>query len=212
MSTAREGILGRIKSVMPDNNNRQRMVDQRINQPPELIRPQINDSHLVQFREKLELGGGELILAESSQQATSIIESFIDDNNFPAKLKIAPALQQLSWSSHIETSYGRSDGDDLVSVTPAFCAIAETGSVVLLSSPGSPTSLNFLPDVHFVLVYASQLVAHIEDAWTKLRKQPAIPRTVNLITGPSKTADVEQTLQIGAHGPRQLKVILIQQE
>jgi len=212
MSTPRDRILGRIKSVMPDNNNRQQVVDQRAIQPPELIRPQINVSHLSQFREKLELGGGELILAESNQQATSIIETFIDDNDFPAKLKIAPALQQLSWASHIEISYGRSDGDDLVSVTPAFCAIAETGSVVLLSSPQSPTSLNYLPDVHFVIVHASQLVAHIEDAWTKLRQQPAIPRTINMITGPSKTADVEQTLQIGAHGPRQLKVILIEQD
>ena len=209
MSRAREKILGRIKSVMPDNNNRQQVVDQRINQPPELIRPQISESQLAQFREKLELGGGELILAESEQQATAVIETFIVDNDFPAELKIAAALKHLGWTEIVETSYGRSDGNDLVSVTPAFCAIAETGSVVLLSSPESPTSLNYLPDVHFVLVYASQLVPHIEDAWTKLRQQPAIPRTINLITGPSKTADVEQTLQIGAHGPRQLKVILI---
>ena len=125
------------------------------------------------------------------------------------RLKLAPALKHINWHSDIDISYGKSDGNDLVSVTPAFCAIAESGSVVLLSSPDSPTSLNFLPDVHFVIVEASQLVAHIEDAWTKLRQLNAIPRAINIITGPSKTADVEQTLQIGAHGPRQLRVILI---
>ena len=69
-------------------------------------------------------------------------------------------------------------GDDLVSVTSASCAIAESGSVVMLSGPQSPTSLNFLPDVHFVIVEANQLVAHIEDAWTKLRQLDNLPRTV----------------------------------
>ncbi|MDP7524513.1 MAG: LUD domain-containing protein, partial [Arenicellales bacterium] len=65
------------------------------------------------------------------------------------------------------------------------------------------------PDVHIVIVDKDQLVSHIEDVWLKLRALDKVPRTVNFITGPSKTADVEQTLQIGAHGPRDLHVILI---
>lgn len=225
MSSARERILGQIRSVMPEDKNRQQKVEQRIKQPPELIRPLISDDHLTQFREKLELGGGDLTLVEDYQQAASAITAFIKAESLPAKLRLAPALKHMAWDNRLEISYGKSDGDDLVSVTPAFCAIAESGSVVLLSDPESPTSLNFLPDVHFVIVEASQLLPHIEDVWTKLRQHKDItrviardiargvpmdvPRAINIITGPSKTADVEQTLQIGAHGPRQLKVILI---
>ena len=81
--------------------------------------------------------------------------------------------------------------------------------MVLLSGPDSPTSLNFLPDYHVVLVRAPQLVRHIEDVWQRLRERGDVPRTVNFITGPSKTADVEQTLQLGAHGPRSLHVIYV---
>jgi len=212
MSTPRERILERIRSAMPEDNNRQQTVEKRIKQAPDLIRPLIDENHLTQFREKLELGGGELTLVSDYQQAASEIATFINAENLPAKLRLAPALKHMTWDSKLEISYGKSDGDDLVSVTPAFCAIAETGSVVLLSSLESPTSLNFLPDVHFVIVEAPQLVPHIEDVWTKLRQQDDVPRAINIITGPSKTADVEQTLQIGAHGPRQLKVIFIRQE
>ncbi len=199
MSTARENILNKIRTTRNGGQT---------HSLPELVRPAINPDHITQFKEKLELGGGSLSSVENLETAASLISDFLVKENLPMQLRLAPALQHMKWDDQIEVSYGRSQGSDLVSVTPAFCAIAETGSVVLLSSPECPTSLNFLPDYHFVIVDASQLVPHIEDAWVKLREQKAIPRTINIITGPSKTADVEQTLQIGAHGPRQLQVIL----
>ncbi len=198
MSQAREKILNRIRAATTQSKVK-----------PELIRPGIGADLLAQFREKLELGGGELTLADDYQQAAAQIETFIADQQLPASLRLAPALKSMDWDSSLEVSYGKTDGNDLVSVTPAFCAIAETGSVVLLSSADSPTSLNYLPDVHFVIVEQSQLLPHIEDVWVKLRRECDLPRAINIITGPSKTADVEQTLQIGAHGPRQLKVILL---
>ena len=202
MSSARENILRKIKAVRRDTKS---------SPLPELIRPAINADHVAQFREKLELGGGKLNQVKDYSAAASLITDFLIEKKLPMRLRLAPALKQMQWVDQIEVSYGKSDGDDLVSVTPAFCAIAETGSVILLSGPDSPTTLNFLPDYHFVIVETSQLVAHIEDGWTKLRQQNNIPRTINMITGPSKTADVEQTLQIGAHGPRQLRVIFVDQ-
>ena len=204
MSSARENILQKIRATRGDAQS---------NPLPELIRPAINSDHVAQFREKLELGGGSLNQVKDYSAAASLITRFLIEKKLPMRLRLAPALKQMQWDEEqVEISYGKSDGDDLVSVTPAFCAIAETGSVILLSGPDSPTSLNFLPDYHFVIVETSQLVAHIEDGWTQLRQQNNIPRTINMITGPSKTADVEQTLQIGAHGPRQLRVIFIDQD
>lgn len=202
MSSARENILKKIRAVQGGSES---------NAMPELIRPAINSDHMVQFREKLELGGGSLNQVKDYSAAASLITDFLIEKKLPMRLRLAPALKQMQWVDQIEVSYGKSDGDDLVSVTPAFCAIAETGSVILLSGPDSPTTLNFLPDYHFVIVETSQLVAHIEDGWAKLRQHNNIPRTINMITGPSKTADVEQTLQIGAHGPRQLRVIFVDQ-
>jgi L-lactate dehydrogenase complex protein LldG len=101
-------------------------------------------------------------------------------------------------------------GGDRLTVTSAYAGVAETGSLVLLSSAQSPTTLNFLPDDHVIVVRESQIVKHIEDVWARMRSDKrAMPRTVNFITGPSKTADVEQTIQEGAHGPRRLHVILV---
>ena len=103
-------------------------------------------------------------------------------------------------------------GSDQTSVTGAFAGVGETGSLVLLSSPRSPTTLNFLPEDHLIVLARSRIVAHLEDVWARLREQSSmpvvLPRTVNFITGPSKTGDVEQIIHEGAHGPRRLHVIL----
>ncbi|MCP4494875.1 MAG: lactate utilization protein [Gammaproteobacteria bacterium] len=207
--SARDNILQRIQAVTKSSPE---VVAQRISEPPVLIRPGFSEKILDRFSDKLALGGGTLQIVKAEQSVSAAIEVFLETQQLPQRIKLAPALKSMQWSEQIETSYGRSDGDDLVSLAPAFCAIAETGSVVLLSSSESPTSLNFLPDVHIVIVKASQLVVNIEDAWSKLRELERMPRAVNIITGPSKTADIEQTLQIGAHGPRKLHVVFVDDE
>jgi L-lactate utilization protein LutC len=99
---------------------------------------------------------------------------------------------------------------DPTSVTPCFAAVAEAGGIVTLSGPDTPSTLNFVPDNHIVVVHASQVLRHLEDAWALLRARGApMPRTVNIISGPSRTADIEQTIQLGAHGPRRLHILLL---
>ena len=86
---------------------------------------------------------------------------------------------------------------------------------MLASGPAAPTTLNFLPENHIVVLKASQVVGPYEDAWDRLRAangEGRLPRTVNFITGPSRTGDIEQTIQMGAHGPRRLHVILVEDE
>ncbi|MCP4469267.1 MAG: lactate utilization protein C [Gammaproteobacteria bacterium] len=208
--SARDRILGRIRAVTGSKDGENPGL--RISQPPLLIRPRIPSELLPRFVEKLELGGGSISQVAEHAGIPAEIGRFLDAEKFPATLRAAPALRNISWGDGLEVSYGSSDGGDLVSVTPAFCAIAETGSLLLVSGEDSPTTLNFLPDVHIVIVESDQLLAHPEDAWAKLRELGQVPRTVNVITGPSKTADIEQTLQIGAHGPRKLHVILVHPE
>src|SRR5207237_257633 len=118
------------------------------------------------------------------------------------------------WASErtLDVTTGRSDGRQLVALSHAFGAVAETGTLVLTSGPDNPTTLNFLPDTHVVVVDAGDIAGDYEAVWERLRETfgaGLMPRTVNLITGPSRSADIEQMLILGAHGPRRLHVMIV---
>ena len=139
------------------------------------------------------------------------VARFIHERRLRRQLVLGPAsrLGKLDWEAeNLAVSRGVARRDDQMSLSLAFAGIAETGTVMLVS--GAETSLNFLPDYHIVVIESSRLVARMEDAWDRLRDRfETLPRTVNFISGPSKTADVEQTVEYGAHGPRCLHVILV---
>lgn len=143
------------------------------------------------------------------------IAAYLAHQNLPARIKAAPALTDLPWASAplLTLAFGAAADQDLVACTPAFAGIAETGTLMLHSGPETPSTLNFLPDTHIVILDAAQITATYEDAWDRLRATHAdaiMPRTVNFITGPSRTGDIEQQIQMGAHGPRRLHIILVQ--
>lgn len=142
------------------------------------------------------------------------IAAYLAEHNLPATLKVAPdpALKTIPWSEKpvLRVVEGRGEDSDAVSVTGAFAGVAETGTLVLLSGPEHPSMLNFLPETHIVVLRRDRLVGSYEDAWALLRVMGrGMPRTVTMVTGPSRTADIEQTLQLGAHGPRRLHIVLI---
>lgn len=132
----------------------------------------------------------------------------------PQRLRYAghPLLQALDWPAGWETAEGPADAADWpAAVGVAYAGIAETGSVVFPSGPERPTTLNFLPDHHLVVLPVADIVDYMEAVWERLlAERGGMPRTVNVITGPSRTADVEQTIQLGAHGPRRLHVLLLE--
>lgn len=112
----------------------------------------------------------------------------------------------------INAQVGPARGEDVVGLSYAFGAVAESGTVMVLSGPDNPSSVNFLPDTHVVLVDAGDIAGDYETLWERLRARHGagqLPRAVHLITGPSRSADVEQMLILGAHGPRRLHVIII---
>lgn len=147
------------------------------------------------------------------------IATYLQAANLPARLKVAPdpMLDSVPWDREaiLTVSRGRAENGDLVSVTSALVGIAETGTLVLPSGPQSPTTLNFLPDLHIVALPATRIVGAYEDALVRLRQVYGagnLPRVVNWITGPSRTADIEQTLLLGAHGPRRLHILIVENE
>jgi L-lactate dehydrogenase complex protein LldG len=137
--------------------------------------------------------------------------------NLPAELVMAPdpSLDRIPWNTRplLQIRRGRAEAEDRVSLTPCHAAIAETGTLMLISGPQNPTTLNFLPETHIVVVRRDQVVATYEDGWDRLRaatKTESLPRAVNFITGPSRTADIEQHIELGAHGPRRLHIVLVE--
>lgn len=141
------------------------------------------------------------------------VARYLAAENLPADLVMAPdpGLDAIPWETRplLRLRRGRAEAGDAVSLTPCLAAVAETGTLLLTSGAETPTTLNFLPDTHIVVVRAGQVVASYEDGWDLVRARPRWPRSINLITGPSRTGDIEQRIQLGAHGPRRLHVILI---
>ena len=149
------------------------------------------------------------------------VASYLASQNLPAEIVMAPdpAIAGVPWDTRpmLRIRRGKPEPGDAVSVTACFAGIAETGTLMMTSGPEHPSTLNFLPDTHIVVMREDQVVATYEDAWTRLRERQAgpgpegpMPRTVNFITGPSRTGDIEQRIQLGAHGPRRLHVVLVE--
>jgi L-lactate dehydrogenase complex protein LldG len=150
------------------------------------------------------------------------VADYLAQHNLPSRLVMTPdpRLDDIPWSERpmLELRRGRAEDADQVGITACFAGIAETGTLMLTSGPESPTRNNFLPDTHIVVMRGAQVVASYEDGWARLRAERAaagqspMPRTVNFITGPSRTGDIEQRIELGAHGPRRLHIVLIDDE
>lgn len=125
-----------------------------------------------------------------------------------------PSLTTLDWellnrSPELDISADPACFDAGIGITCAFCGIAETGSIVLLSETGVSSAAYFLPEILIVALSKDRIVPAQEAAWVKVQTAyPRLPRTVTLVTGPSRTGDIEQKLVIGAHGPREVHMVL----
>jgi L-lactate dehydrogenase complex protein LldG len=101
-------------------------------------------------------------------------------------------------------------GDDRLGITGCYCAIAETGTLVVLSGPDAPTATTLLPDTHIAVLRADRIVAGMEDVFEMIRRERGpMPRAIHLISGPSRTGDIEQTIVLGAHGPFRVHILLV---
>jgi len=119
-----------------------------------------------------------------------------------------PELADLDWAgAGLAIEPRPTTGDDKLGITGAFCAIAETGTLVLLSGASTPTATMLLPDTHVAVVSAARIVAGMEEAFALVRDE--LPRAVNLVSGPSRTGDIEQTIVLGAHGPYRVHILVV---
>jgi len=122
-----------------------------------------------------------------------------------------PEFEGLDWKGASLVIEARPTiGNDRLGITGTFCAIAETGTLVVLSGVNAPTATTLLPDTHIAVVRADRIVSGMEEAFALIRKERGkLPRAINMISGPSRTGDVEQTIVLGAHGPFRVHIVVV---
>lgn len=175
-------------------------------------RPVVDGILLDRFIEKHTAVMGTCEVVSKHSELPDAVSAFLDEHSLPAEMLMGKSefLRAIDWPKDWTINRRTACKTDVVSVTDAICAIAETGTVVTASSPDVSSTHMFVPENHIVVMDAGQLVRHLEDALQLFSARiGGHSRAIHLITGPSKTADVEQTIQYGAHGPRRLHVIFI---
>ncbi len=167
------------------------------------------------FVRNVEREFGSVARVEDPDAVPGAVADYLAAQNLPGAVIMAPhpELQAIPWSARplLDIREGRAQGTDAVSVQHGFAGIAETGTLMLPSSPERPVTLNLLADTEIVVLRTSAIVGAYEEAWDRLRAEIGnMPRNVMLVTGPSRSADIEQTLELGAHGARRLHVVLVE--
>jgi L-lactate dehydrogenase complex protein LldG len=221
---SRNTILNGLRAALrarPGDAGREAAVDDRLRGAgpghivPARARGRSAAERVAAFVELAGANGATVERVPGTDAVPGAVADYLAHNNLPARVRLAPApwLGDLPWAEHplLEVSAGAARADDPASVTPCFAAIAETGTLMLLSGPDSPTTLNFLPETHIAVVRASEVVGPVEEAIVRLRARGVdyMPRAVNFISGPSRTADIEQTMYMGAHGPKRLHIVIV---
>jgi L-lactate dehydrogenase complex protein LldG len=139
------------------------------------------------------------------------VASYLIQKNLPTSGACWPEFAQLDWAgAGLGVEARPSHGEDKLGITGAFCALAENGTLMLLSGENTHATTSLLPENHVAIVAASRIVRTMEDGWDLLRRERGgLPRQVNFVSGPSRTADIEMTLVLGAHGPFRVHVIVV---
>ena len=165
--------------------------------------PSIASDLVTAFAAKASAANTEVRMLDGEDEIPGAVAELLRGRNLAARIHLAPGsdLGGMDWQLRVERA---PPGPDDATVTRAPCAIAETGTLVQPAREASPASWHFRPGLEIAILRASDIVAHLEDV-----KLGPLPATVNLITGPSRTGDIEQTLELGAHGPKALAVLII---
>ncbi|MAY61076.1 MAG: lactate utilization protein [Rhizobiales bacterium] len=221
--SARDSILTKIRQVNvagSDDTARKQAVAARLSDSPRGIVPargQLPDSERrALFEAMAQKFAATISSVADYSDIPRAVSGYLREHNLPADIRIGDdeRLAKAGWDKErtLEIRHGASDGGDMTAVSHALAGIAETGTVALASGTDNPTTLNFLPEHHIVVLKASDIDGDLESIWDRLREKfgkGQMPRALNLVTGPSRSGDIEQKILLGAHGPRALHLIIV---
>jgi L-lactate dehydrogenase complex protein LldG len=218
----RETVIAKIRLGLGvyDSDQRRATVAGRLGKPLDPLVPerakQPAEERRRQLRDYLEGQSATVIEVGRADEVPAAVARYLRSANLPLRVRAGEDayLDGLAWQSEpaLERRRGPAQPDDEVGLSRAAAAVAETGTLVLASGADNPVTLTFLPETHVVVVEEGALIGGYEGAWERIRTRfgrRAMPRTVNFVSGPSRSADIGGQLVMGAHGPRRLCVILV---
>ncbi len=224
---SKDAILASIRRGLkrgPLPADQRAMLDGRLATHPRHLIPQRSrvprPEQVALFIRNVEKEFGSVDRVADAKDIPGAVADYLAAQNLAPRFVMAPnpELQALPWADRplLEFDARRAEASDAVSVQHGYAGIAETGTLMLPSDAARPTTLNILAETEIVVLRASRIHGAYEEAWDTLRRERTdpvtggfMPRNVMLVTGPSRSADIEQTLELGAHGPRRLHIILL---
>ena len=220
---ARDAILTKIKNQIAGNTDdtaRRAAVANRMATAPKGVIPERGQldapARQALFCDRAEAVQATTCKVGSHADIPEAVSDFLRQRNLPQSIRMGEVgqLASIDWSAspQLTTATGPTAGDDATGLSHAIAGVAETGTLVLTSGAENPTTLNFLPENHIVVINASDIDGDYETALGRVREihgKGRMPRAVNFITGPSRSADIQQKLLLGAHGPRALHIIVV---
>jgi L-lactate dehydrogenase complex protein LldG len=176
--------------------------------PPRYRVPTDADDLLRRFAERAIAESAEVRVIDSMADVPAAVADLLRARNLAASVHIPlnSQMDALPWSVAVER-VPPGPNDAAIAVVPF--AIAETGTLVYPSTSDQPASWHFRPGLEIAVVPARNILPQLEDVLARLRKNTIAPHTINLVTGPSRTGDIEQTLELGAHGPKALSILIV---
>lgn len=216
--SSREDILGRVRERLGRNAANalagQQSIDaaflKRLHGPRPAM-PAEKSALAARFVEKSIAQSSTVDQVAGLADVPAAVARYLGDMKLLNRVVVWPQLSGLDWqASGIEIAARGAQDTDLVGITGSFCAVAETGTLMLCGSPETPATVSLLPETHIAIVSADRIVPGMEEAWALARAELGqLPRAVNFISGPSRTGDIEQTIVLGAHGPYRVHLVLL---
>jgi len=221
-TTARDNVLGRVREAL---GKRERdaagfaVAESTIAAHAQGPRPTLTGDRVPRFMQRARDMESTVERIADLPGVPAAVTRYLDGLQLPPALAAQkshagvcwPEFAALDWAAAgLDIEFRPTTGDDRLGITGVFCAIAETGTMIILAGADSPTATALLPDTHIAVVPASRIVDGMEDAFALIRhERGALPRAVNLISGPSRTGDIEQTIVLGAHGPFRVHILIV---
>ncbi|OQX76092.1 MAG: hypothetical protein B6D61_09320 [Bacteroidetes bacterium 4484_249] len=210
-TTSREKVLKKIRNAL---------ISKTDNPFPSL---DIESSVYTDFEDKLDITfaqefskvAGQFIYCENEADLKNNLISLFAEKEWENLFCLEPDIKETLDSAGIPCKSDESDFLKMdAGITYCEFLIARLGSIMISSRQSSGRRLNVFPENHIVIAYTNQIVADLKDALKSLKNKynNNLPSLISVISGPSRTADIEKTLVLGAHGPKELYLFLIDEE
>ncbi len=220
--SARDGILGRVKKALGKGDDcllAGSAADNYVAAHAHGPRPIMPADLLAKFMARATDMESTVERVAERREIPMAVARYLDALMLPAAIAAQkshagvcwPEFADLDWkAAGLDIEARPTAGHDRLGITGAFCAIAETGTLVVLSGAETPTATTLLPDTHIAVLRADRVISGMEEAFALIRRENGeLPRAVNMISGPSRTGDIEQTIVLGAHGPFRVHILVV---